>query len=142
MIGVITDHDARTSEVIDSDHLSIAVFVLNQMSEILQISFVWGGFDSNGAWHVDHKREAATISISGKRPEEAALFHDLAFDETGGFRHSFDEAFFKKILFERGLFDIANDRIFGLDDVTVFCDDEPVFVKEKPKQEGTQDAAS
>lgn len=129
-MAVLVDKQKRTTEVVDSEYVSIATFVVNQVSKVIQISLVWGGYDSKGQWHIDHSRPAASISISGDRPEEAELYKRLALCN-GEYNCQFDEQFFKRLLYNENVIQVVNDRIWGFADCSVTMDGDEIFSKGK-----------
>lgn len=132
-MAVLVDEEAKKAEVIEVKYLNIASILIDQIGETLHIGLVWGGYDSKGEWHIDYRIEAATASISGKRPEEAKLFEKMC-RLNKSYNCCYDEAFFKALLGPEGVIATLNERVWGFSDFAVIINDEEVFRKGKPKK--------
>lgn len=138
VMAVIVDINNKKSEVIDSTYLGISTFVVNQISKVIQVSLVWGGYDSNNHWHTDHSRPAANISISGERPGEDTIFNELVRNKNNEFYNDFSVNFFRRMFKDCKIAEFINDRVWGYDEVEIIDENHPtdkiIFSRKKIKQ--------
>ena len=130
VMAIVTDADARKSEVIDVDAIAPHLFVVNFEAGVVNYILVFGGYDASGKFHRDITREGAQLSINRKDANQKDAFDALCGDECGNACVNFTENKFKSFLANIGLA-LANERVWGMESLEIEIDGAVVYKKEE-----------
>lgn len=97
-MAVVMDQENETAEAVKVDTLRMMSFVINYATKAMQVAFAWGGYDSEGKFHMDPHMPAAHRALNSNVDGERELFEQLCYDETGNPLEYFDQAFFLRLL--------------------------------------------
>ena len=127
--AVITNKDSLTTEALPVEYLALRSFVVAADRHIAQLGFVFGSYDSNDRFHIAHTLDdqptkAAVISIGDVE------FRKYFLDSSGNLVTNYDFEFFFKLLNEIAL-PMANDRVWGFEDIDITLEDPKEQDKDK-----------
>ena len=135
IMPVVSDPTKRLAEAQDTDHVQLMGFGISYVDRIANFSLVPGSYDSQGKFHEGHKAPVANLSINGNSPTERELFDDLFLDNKGNPKFKFDDAFVKRLLKDEGFLELANERVWGFEEVDIDIDGELAFQRRRPTTE-------
>lgn len=125
VMAVITDKEARTTEVMDVDCIYLEQLQIFLDRSVANITLRIGSCDSKGKFHPSHEYDDKIARMNIVNP----IFTELFLDDSGNFKNEITKEDFTKI-YSVGI-PGANQLVWGFDDVEVTLEDSDKSIVDK-----------
>lgn len=122
VMAIVTDKEARTSEVLDIDQVYVVSYSVNHTAQSAQFAVGFGGMDSNGKLHLCPEQQRAVTQVTIRNP----VFSELFEDKNGNPLRELSQDFLDKVFAEQVL-PACNNAVWGMNDMNVSIDGKPAY---------------